>query len=150
MLTFPLKKEQYENICCGGMLIDYREVKPYWSVQIENELGLGKAVDELQKKNGVLIPFQKPCILRLGLTKKCTTAQINQIAVLDGKDTDLKIDKLVYAFHIEKATTFSPEETNVSACASASVDNINRPEHYTREGAMECIDEMMLVFGAMR
>ena len=25
-------------------------------------------------------------------------------------------------------------------------DNVKRPAHYTREGAMECIDEMMLVF----
>lgn len=26
-------------------------------------------------------------------------------------------------------------------------DNINHPSHYNREGAMECIDEMTLVFG---
>lgn len=26
-------------------------------------------------------------------------------------------------------------------------DNVSRPAHYTREGAMECIDEMLLVFG---
>lgn len=27
-------------------------------------------------------------------------------------------------------------------------DNVSRPAHYTRDGAMECIDEMLLVFGA--
>ena len=27
------------------------------------------------------------------------------------------------------------------------VDNVNHPKHYEREGAMECIDEMVLVFG---
>lgn len=27
-------------------------------------------------------------------------------------------------------------------------DNVSRPAHYTREGAMECIDEMLLVFGS--
>lgn len=26
-------------------------------------------------------------------------------------------------------------------------ETINHPEHYNREGAMECIDEMVLVFG---
>ena len=26
-------------------------------------------------------------------------------------------------------------------------DDVSRPAHYTREGAMECIDEMLLVFG---
>ncbi len=26
-------------------------------------------------------------------------------------------------------------------------DSVSRPAHYTREGAMECIDEMLLVFG---
>lgn len=26
-------------------------------------------------------------------------------------------------------------------------DNVNHPKHYEREGAMECIDEMILIFG---
>ena len=26
-------------------------------------------------------------------------------------------------------------------------DNVNKPKHYMRDGAMECIDEMLLVFG---
>lgn len=29
-----------------------------------------------------------------------------------------------------------------------SEDIINKPKHYNREGAMECIDEMQLIFGA--
>lgn len=29
-----------------------------------------------------------------------------------------------------------------------SVETVNHPKHYSREGAMECIDEMVLVFGA--
>ena len=27
------------------------------------------------------------------------------------------------------------------------VDMINKPPHYNREGAMECIDEMIMIFG---
>ena len=26
-------------------------------------------------------------------------------------------------------------------------NNVNHPKHYTREGGMECIDEMLLIFG---
>lgn len=26
-------------------------------------------------------------------------------------------------------------------------DNVNRPKHYCREGGMECIDEMLLIYG---
>ena len=26
-------------------------------------------------------------------------------------------------------------------------ETINHPDHYTREGALECIDEMLLIFG---
>lgn len=33
------------------------------------------------------------------------------------------------------------------ANGSEGHDNVSRPAHYTREGAMECIDEMLLVFG---
>lgn len=29
----------------------------------------------------------------------------------------------------------------------AGVDNVNHPAHYCREDAMECIDEMVLIFG---
>ena len=30
---------------------------------------------------------------------------------------------------------------------SLEVDMVNRPPHYCREGAMECIDEMVMIFG---
>lgn len=30
---------------------------------------------------------------------------------------------------------------------SADVDMVNRPPHYNRDGAMECIEEMELIFG---
>lgn len=28
-----------------------------------------------------------------------------------------------------------------------SIENVNHPSHYNREGAMECIEEMVTVFG---
>lgn len=32
-------------------------------------------------------------------------------------------------------------------CPDEPEDIINKPKHYNREGAMECIDEMELIFG---
>lgn len=84
MLIFPLKKEWYEKICSGEKTIEYREVKPYWEKRI--------------------LPFlfqEKPCCkLRLGYTNKYMTACIAKIEMVDGKDTDLHIDKPVYAIHL--------------------------------------------------
>lgn len=36
---------------------------------------------------------------------------------------------------------------NLKKLADADVDMVNRPPHYNREGGMESIDEMILVFG---
>lgn len=41
-----------------------------------------------------------PCKLRLGYTGKYMTAIITRIDMVDGKDTDLHIDKPVYAIHL--------------------------------------------------
>ena len=41
-----------------------------------------------------------PCKLRLGYTSKYMTAIITRIDMVDGKDTDLHIDKPVYAIHL--------------------------------------------------
>lgn len=106
MLIFPLKKEWYEKIRSGEKRIEYREVKPYWTKRINNELSV--------RVNGkILVPFDirfmaesidlsecpQPCILRLGYTKRKMTADITKIEVVDGKDTDLRVDKPVYAIH---------------------------------------------------
>ena len=41
------------------------------------------------------------CALRLGYTRKMITARISRIEVIDGKDTDLHIDKPIYAIHFK-------------------------------------------------
>ena len=40
------------------------------------------------------------CVLRLGYTKKYMTATIETIELINGKDTDLAIDKPVYAIYL--------------------------------------------------
>ncbi len=47
-----------------------------------------------------VVSLAMECKLRLGYTNKYMTANITKIEVVDGKDTDLHIDKPVYAIHL--------------------------------------------------
>ena len=111
MLIFPLKKEWYEKIKSGEKTIEYREVKPYWTKRIATNLfrpmfGLysPKKVFDIVSTLGFAVSFSPNpeylCELRLGYTKKSLKAQIWKIEVVDGKNTDLHIDKPVYAIHL--------------------------------------------------
>lgn len=87
MLIFPLKKEWYEKIKSGEKTVEYREVKDYWSKKIVQELNL----------------CGKPkCYFQLGYNSgtrlKATICKIERV---DGINTDLKIDKPVYAIHFK-------------------------------------------------
>lgn len=99
MLIFPLKKEWYEKIKSGEKTIEYREVKPYWNNRIKNEVGKLLDNDDLQKNKVYYIP-KVSCKLRLGYTNRYMTANITKIVIVDGKNTDLHIDKPVYAIHL--------------------------------------------------
>ena len=92
MLTFPLKKQWYEKIKSGEKTIEYREVKPYWRSRFYNEIGF------FPEQTQVMKPI--PCKLRLGYTNTYLKACISFIEVVDGKNTDLAIDKPVYAIHL--------------------------------------------------
>ena len=96
MLIFPLKKEWYEKIKSGEKTIEYREVKPYWIKRIEKELGL----NQYELYNVMFPTIPVPVKLRLGYTKKYMKAFVNKIEIVDGKDTDLHIDKPVYAIYL--------------------------------------------------
>ena len=93
MLIFPLKKQWYEKIKSGEKTIEYREVKPYWEKRL---------VDIFFKDGQVYKKQFKLCVckLRLGYTKNYMSARITKIEIVDGKDTDLHIDKPVYAIHL--------------------------------------------------
>ena len=95
MLIFPLKKEWYEKIKSGEKTVEYREVKPYWTRRLLKYGIWGKPVsDEIAR-----LMKPKPCKLRLGYTDRYLTAMITKVEVVNGKDTDLHIDKPVYAIH---------------------------------------------------
>ena len=103
MLIFPLKKQWYDKIKSGEKTVEYREVKPYWTDRIFCEYPKGlriNAMRVLRSKGAEGENCNIPCRLRLGYTKHFMTATITKIAMVDGKDTDLHIDKSVYAIHL--------------------------------------------------
>lgn len=106
MLTFPLKKEWYEKIKSGEKTIEYRKAKPYWTYRIGNELKRQCAFAEdmelfYEFSRGQRIDIVNiDCVLRLGYTKKYMTATIDSIELINGKDTDLRIDAPVYAIQL--------------------------------------------------
>nr|WP_314782270.1 hypothetical protein [uncultured Treponema sp.] len=86
MLIFPVKKKWYEKIKNGEKTIEYRIVKPYWTHRIEHNLSF----------------FNMPlhCKIRLGYTNHYLNARITKIETIDGIETDLHYNGLVYAIHL--------------------------------------------------
>lgn len=100
MLIFPLKKEWYEKIKSGEKTVEYRELKPYWNGRLSKEFDFDQNAfcnigDILE-----MLTYRHPIKLRLGYTKKYMEALVNKIEIVNGKDTDLHIDKPVYAIHL--------------------------------------------------
>ena len=110
MLTFILKKCWYEKIASGEKKIEYREVKPYWTKRLAKLFPPGlwadweKAfADNNEEIGGVEFgTLARPlCQLRKAYTSERMIAKIKKIQIVNGLATDLKIDKPVYAFHLE-------------------------------------------------
>lgn len=102
MLIFPLKKEWYEKIKSGEKTVEYREVKPYWDNRLNKEFDSHCLP---LHRHGLVWEANRTgtlhcCKLRLGYTNRYITANITKIEIIDGKDTDLHIDKPVYAIHL--------------------------------------------------
>ncbi len=104
MLIFPLKKEWFEKIKRGEKTVEYREVKPYWKTRLWHAgcLPTNEPWDyaEIQK---IAMTFPVECVLRCGYDNAngSLTALISRVEIVDGKDTDLAIDKPVYAIHLK-------------------------------------------------
>lgn len=79
MLTLILKKEWFDKIKNGEKTIEYRELNKYWCKRLQ------KKYDKIIFKNG----YNKnaPTVI----------ADFKSMLVVDGNETDLKIDKFVFA-----------------------------------------------------
>ena len=116
MLTFNLKKEWYEKIRNGEKTIEYREVKPYWEKRIckyknwYSQFIAPKNRTAFRRDYPVIFTKEKAvCILRLGYTNQYMSAVITKIEIINGKNTDLQIDKPVFAIHLMDAMEISLE-----------------------------------------
>jgi len=87
-LRFVLKGVWYDKIKSGQKRIEYREVKPYWDKRIRNLYHFNNTPD-----------FNK-CIFTRGYTNEMIIAEIERIEIICGINTDLHINKNVYAIHI--------------------------------------------------
>ena len=99
MLIFHLKKKWYDKIKSGEKTVEYREVNPYWEKRLwEN------CCDAVPYNYQEFKDFLPPiyCYFQLGYKPETRIkAHIKKVEIVDGKNTDLKIDKPMYAIHFE-------------------------------------------------
>lgn len=105
MLTFNLKKEWFEKIKSGEKMHEYREVKPYWTKRLFkdadydiNDCGFIAIRD--WKHLEIYFACGYPSI-SLNNSDKWLYARIVRISKINGKNTDLAIDKDVYDIEFE-------------------------------------------------
>lgn len=107
MLIFPLKKEWYEKIKSGEKTVEYRECKTYWTNRIYNAIEIYHYENNFDKikfcKNiGCEFLADFFCYFQLGYKPETRLkAKILKTEVIHGTNTDLKIDKPVYAIHFK-------------------------------------------------
>lgn len=112
MLIFPLKKEWYEKIKSGEKTVEYRELKPYWNGRLSKEFDFDQNAFCNIGDILAMLTYRHPIKLRLGYTKKYMEALVNKIEIVNGKDTDLHIDKPVYAIHLDDVKEVKGNEKN--------------------------------------
>ena len=100
MLIFTLKKEWFEKIKSGKKTIKYLEINPFWSKLLANEFDFNQYSfcsigDRLE-----MLTYYYPVKFRQKYTKNYIEALVNKIEIVDGKNTDLHIDKPVYAIYL--------------------------------------------------
>ena len=106
MLTFNLKKEWFEKIKSGEKTHEYREAKPYWHKRIISQNGLFFHLNTgcfatVTNKGIFTDNLNLECKFICGYAKredkeKRLKAKIKNIKIINGKKTDLAINKLVY------------------------------------------------------
>lgn len=105
MLTFNLKKQWFDKIKSGEKTHEYREVKPYWTQRLSKHLEFfanNKTFNKLIKDDIAILP----CCLKCGYPKfgekdKILYGGIKSITIINGKNTDLAVDKNVFDIEFE-------------------------------------------------
>ena len=113
MLTFNLKKEWFEKIKSGEKTHEYREVKEYWTSRFGNIPNIVLPITYIQDvaffrltDNNFIETLNIPCLFKCGYPSKNENDKIikgiiKTIKRVNGKNTDLAIDKDVYDIEFE-------------------------------------------------
>ena len=106
MLTFNLKKEWFEKIKSGEKTHEYREYKPYWRNRLEKCIGDDFSATRLRFGNPVVIEYPHYLNFVCGYASKKDKnkrlkARLVSIRLVDGRETDLHINKPVYDIKFE-------------------------------------------------
>ena len=97
MLTFNLKKEWFEKIKSGEKTHEYREVKPYWTKRLfEHYYIYGIKSCNIKDKCEFVCGYASK-----DDKDKRLKARIKDIQIVNGLNTDLKIDKNVFDIKFE-------------------------------------------------
>ena len=117
MIIFSLKKKWYEKIKSGEKTVEYREVKPYWANRIFNYkyryaefLKPQERAEFLAKYPTIFKRERAVCRIRLGYTNQYMAAIIKKIEIVDGKNTDLRLNKPVFAIHFADAVEIKSKD----------------------------------------
>ena len=97
MLTFNLKKKWFDRIKSGEKTHEYREVKDYWTNRLYN-IDTAHCDYILLKHEFITFKCGYP---KSDEEDKILKARIKQITIINGQDTDLKIDRPVYDIEFE-------------------------------------------------
>ena len=101
LLLFPLKIQAYDKIKSGEKTIEYREAKDYWKKRLWHAHCLPNLNPFVWDCNKDWSAEPIDCILQCGYNSKLRlSAKIVKVELVDGLDTDLVIDKPVYAIHL--------------------------------------------------
>lgn len=96
MLTFNVKKEWFEKIKSGEKTHEYREVKPYWTKRLAKQNQWDKLIDRKGQKIALFdITFCCGYPAKKDKEKRISAICLSK-HIINGKNTNLKIDKPVY------------------------------------------------------
>lgn len=111
MLIFNLKKQWFDKIKSGEKTHEYRECKPYWQKRIIAQQGLFHHLNNnyfaTVTKEGIFTDnLNLDCEFVCGYAnkddkEKRLKAKIKNISIINGKNTDLAVDKNVYDIEFE-------------------------------------------------
>ena len=95
-LYLPLRKEWFEKIEAGEKTTEYREYKDYWIRRLKRTEMYCHGADVYGTPGKI---YDYVCFA-LGYGGKSMTFVVDDVSVVDGKNTDLAIDKPVFAIKL--------------------------------------------------